>query len=171
MSNRTVVLDTETTGLGPDDQIIELAAVDLQGRVLFDRRLRPTVPIDPEAELVHGISMDSLEDAPQWPEIADQLRDILLGAHVVIYNSQFDLAMLCQTAAAFQDSARWINDLDVTCAMYMAADIYGSTNRYGTISLSNAVYAAGLTFTGQAHSALGDAQTTAELFNVMTRQG
>lgn len=171
MSNRTIVLDTETTGLGPYDQIIELAAVDLQGRTLFDMRLQPTVPIGPEAELVHGISMGSLEDAPKWPDIADQLREILLGSQVVIYNSQFDLAMLRQTAAAFQDSARWLNHLDVTCAMYMAAEIFGTTNRYGTISLANAVAAAGLQFIGKAHSALGDAQTTAALLDVMTKQG
>lgn len=170
MKNRVAVLDTETTGLGLDDQIIEMAIVDLHGVVLFDQSLRPTVPIDPEAEAVHGITMESLMTAPQWPGIANQLETVLRDKSVVIYNSPFDLAMLRQTAAAFDDPAPWIDELDVTCAMMIAADIYGPTNKYGTISLTNAVAAAGLQFVGKAHSALGDAQTTAILFDVMNRQ-
>jgi len=47
--------------------------------------------------------------------------------------------------------------------MSMAAKKYGSTNRYGTISLINAAHRAGIEFEGRAHSAMGDALTTLAL--------
>lgn len=59
MKNRYAIVDTETTGLGPDDQIVELAVAGLNGGALINRRLRPAVAINPEAALIHGISMVS----------------------------------------------------------------------------------------------------------------
>ncbi|HDY0906846.1 TPA: hypothetical protein RO451_005154 [Escherichia coli] len=38
---------------------------------------------------------------------------------------------------------------------------YGATNRYGTISLASAASQAGLTWEGQAHSAIADARMAA----------
>jgi len=61
----------------------------------------------------------------------------------------------------------WILGLDTECAMYRAADAFGATNQYGTISLINAAAAAGVEFQGKAHSAAGDAATTAELWRCM----
>ena len=44
-----VIVDTETTGLGADDQVIEVAVVDASGKVLVERLVRPTCPIHPRA--------------------------------------------------------------------------------------------------------------------------
>ena len=165
-----VVLDSETTGLGSSDQVIEIAVVDLQGNVLIDERIRPSVPIEPSAEEVHGISLASLQNALQWPDIAGRLKEVLVGKRVVIYNRKFDCGVLCQTAEAFSDQAAWIQDLEIVCAMAMAAETFGPTNRYGTISLTNAVAAAGLQFQGDAHSAVGDALTTAALYQNMIKR-
>mgnify|MGYP006445668973 CR=1 FL=1 len=72
-----VVLDTETTGLDHGDEIVEIAVVDAEGRTLLDERIRPSVPISPEAQAIHGITMESLADAPQWPDIAGKVRAVL----------------------------------------------------------------------------------------------
>ncbi|ECE6512185.1 hypothetical protein E0V31_09380 [Salmonella enterica subsp. enterica] len=45
--------------------------------------------------------------------------------------------------------------------MRLSARYYGATNRYGTISLASAASQAGLSWNGQAHSALADAVMTA----------
>lgn len=163
----TVFLDTETTGLEGNDQVVEIAVVDENGSVLFESYCRPTVPVDPGAQAVHGIGPDVLANAPEWPEIAAQVREALEGNTVVIFNAAFDTRILAQTAAAHGDHADWVHCLTTRCAMYRAADVYGATNRYGTISLINAAARAGIEFQGRAHSAAGDAATTALLWRTM----
>ncbi|MGS9092663.1 3'-5' exonuclease, partial [Salmonella enterica subsp. enterica serovar Infantis] len=51
------------------------------------------------------------------------------------------------------------------CAMRLAAGYYGSTQRYGTLSLASAVRQADLCWSGRAHSAVADAVMTARLLN------
>lgn len=171
-----VFLDTETTGLDNNAQVVEIAIVDSTGAVLFESYCRPTVPVDPGAQAVHGIGPEKLATAPAWPEIAEQVRAVLEGKRVVIFNSDFDTRMLQQTATAhtqgmgveaYDAAIKWILELETECAMYRAADVYGATNQYGTISLVNAAAAAGVEFQGRAHSAAGDAATTAALWRVM----
>jgi hypothetical protein len=53
-----------------------------------------------------------------------------------------------------------IGSLETICAMDMAAETFGATNRYGSISLADSAHAAGLDF-------IGDALTTAALYEMM----
>lgn len=154
------VLDTETTGLGSNDQIIEIAVCDTNGRVCYEQRISPSVPINPKAEEIHGISLDDLAECPKWPEIANDLQTLLTGKTVVIYNSNFDLDMLRSTSQAFQIDDAWLNTLNIRCAMELSVQAFGATNRYGTISLANAADAAGVSWPGEAHSAKVDALVT-----------
>ena len=64
-----VFLDTETTGLDDTAEVIEIAIVDAAGAVIFESYCRPTVPVDPGAQAVHGIGPEKLATAPAWPEI------------------------------------------------------------------------------------------------------
>lgn len=173
---RTVVLDTESTGLGDNAQIVEIAVVDEGGSPLFHSYCRPSIPVEPDAQAVHGISADLLATAPTWPEIVGHVRAVLEGSIVVIFNSAFDIRLLIQTTEAFADSfdkqaydetVAGFRSVNTECAMSHAAYVYGPTNRHGTISLKNAVAAAGIEFQGKAHSAVGDAATTAALWRAM----
>lgn len=162
-----VVLDTETTGIEDTDQIIEIAIVDYSGKTIMNTRLNPSTYIDPDAQAVHGISIDDLHGLHQYPDIEAELRDALKGKTIIIYNSDFDIRMLRQTALAFSRSVKWLEDLNTYCAMRQASKKYGATNRHGTISLSNAVIRSKCGWHGEAHSALGDALTTLELWKKM----
>lgn len=162
-----LVLDTETTGLAEKDQIIEIAICDREGRGLFESRVKPTVEIEQEAEDIHHISMKDLDSAPQWPDIEVDVKKLLESNHLIIFNSEYDLRMLKQTAAAFNSDTTWIDNLQTTCAMYLAADVFGATNKYGSISLANAMKAANVSWRGEAHSALADAQGTADVFKTI----
>lgn len=149
-------IDTETTGLESSDQVIELAVVNVLGQVLLETRLRPTVPIHPEAQGLHGISIESLTDAPTWPQVAKQLKQLLQGRAVVAFNHDFDSRLLLQTASTFGDDyASWRGTEH--CAMRLAVQAFGATNRHGSISLAAAVHEAGAEWTGKAHSAVTDA--------------
>lgn len=150
-------LDTETTGLGDAAQIVELAIVGVAGDVLFETRLRPSVPIEEGAQEVHGITDAELTDAPTWADVAADVEALLAGRPVIIYNAEFDLRLLEQTARAFGRSTEWLSTVDAKCAMRLAARAYGATNRYGTISLASAMCEAGTEWRGEAHSAAADA--------------
>ncbi len=159
-----LVLDTETTGLNGSDQVIEIAVVDKNGKVLLNTRLRPNVPINPEAQGIHGISAEQWIESPTWPDISTQLKAILENRTVIAFNSDFDSRILQQTANAFGDDY-WSWPVVECCAMNIAASAFRqwSPRSSGRISLRSAVMEAGIEWQGEAHSALGDALTTLEL--------
>lgn len=161
LSQDPVFLDTETTGLDAGAQALEIGLVNARGDLIYETRLKPTVSIDPAAAAVHGISEAMLADAPGWPDIAQQLQHHIDQRPLVIFNADFDMRILKQTAEAHNDPVSWLDTLTVYCAMRLAAGYYGPTNRYGTISLASAASQAGLNWSGRAHSAVADAVMTA----------
>ncbi|MDO2861527.1 3'-5' exonuclease [Escherichia coli] len=163
LDENPLFLDTETTGLDDQAQIIELAISDSQGTILLETKLRPSVSIDPEAEDVHGLTIEFLANAPTWPEVSDQVRKILCGRALVIFNADFDTRMFRQTATAYGEPVEWVSELKTHCAMYLAADAFGPTNRHGSISLADAVDFAGVTWRGAAHGAVADTLATVDL--------
>lgn len=93
-----LVFDVETTGLQKErDQIIELA---VQAGLDPDAprrcwRYRPSVPMDPESERVHGIGAADLAAEPPFLSHAAELHGMFTEAQVLIgYNVGFDLDML-----------------------------------------------------------------------------
>ncbi|HAF1611166.1 TPA: 3'-5' exonuclease, partial [Salmonella enterica] len=140
---------------------LEIGLVNACGDLIYETRLKPTVSIDPAAAAVHGISEAMLVDAPAWPDIAQQLQHHISRRPLVIFNADFDMRILKQTAAAHNDPSNWLDTLTVYCAMRLAAGYYGPTNRYGTISQASAASQAGLNWSGRAHSAVADAVMTA----------
>ncbi|HEP9579162.1 TPA: 3'-5' exonuclease [Pseudomonas aeruginosa] len=169
LATAPLVLDAETTGLGTEAQIIELAIADVDGNLLFNSRLRPTVPIEPGAADVHRIRAEELQHAPTWLEVAGKVKPLLAGRPIVTFNSEFDRRLLIQTANAFQDDHGWLATCQEHCAMGLAVAMYGATNRYGTISLAAAMSFAGVTWRGPAHSAAGDVLGTVDLLHAIAK--
>ncbi|WP_323839654.1 3'-5' exonuclease [Photorhabdus africana] len=161
LGQNPLFLDTETTGLGDKAEALEIGLTDVSGSVVFETRLKPTVAIEPQAAAVHGIDESALNGAHSWPDVAQQLRHAIGQRPLIIFNAPFDTRILKQTAAAHGDPADWLDDVTVHCAMKLAADYFGATNRYGTISLASASSQAALVWEGQAHSAIADAKMTA----------
>jgi len=160
-------LDSETTGLHSTAEVIEIAIIDKDGAVLVNQRIRPVHAIAAEATAIHGITDADLLHEPSWLECVGRIREILTGRLCVIFNKEFDLRLMAQSSTAHQCDTQWISDLDSICAMALSAEFYGSTNRYGTISLANAAHAAGVVWNGNAHSALADALATLDVVRQM----
>ncbi|MDL2342588.1 MULTISPECIES: 3'-5' exonuclease [Deinococcus] len=95
---RLAVLDTETTGF--HGEVIELGIVDAWGRTLFNERIRPSCPIEPGAQAVHGITDPDVQDCPSIAAFWPRLRDILSAHRIVIYNKAFDVPRLSDTLDA-----------------------------------------------------------------------
>jgi DNA polymerase-3 subunit epsilon len=97
---RQVVLDTETTGLEPEQghRVIEIGCVELVNRRKtgrkFHRYLRPDRLIDRAAQHVHGITDEFLAQQPRFAEVVDELLEFISGAELVIHNAAFDIAFL-----------------------------------------------------------------------------
>lgn len=97
---RQIVLDTETTGLDPEQghRIIEIGCVEMIERRLtgnvFHAYLQPDREIDAAAVEVHGITNEFLADKPRFDDIAGDLIGYLAGAELVIHNAPFDVGFL-----------------------------------------------------------------------------
>lgn len=123
-----LIVDTETTGLGYDDEIIQLAIVNLEGDVLFQSQFKPTVEIAPGAESVHGLSLESLADAPAFINLYPEIKNLLQGKALVAYNRDFDLRMIEQTCARYElPGIEWEK---FRCAMLAYAEYHGSWSEY-----------------------------------------
>ena len=130
-----LILDTETTGLGRQSEVIEVALINTRGEELLHRLALPLGGIPPDAARVHGLTMARLRQlgAVSWQEVHASLAPVLnAAALVLVYNAAFDRRLLQQTCAR--------NDLPTPavswrCAMndYAAwrRREYGATRGYG----------------------------------------
>jgi len=97
---RQVVLDTETTGLNPQEghRIIEIGCVELVNRRLtrnsFHVYINPDRIIDDGAIEVHGITNEFLLDKPRFEDIVDDYLAFTDGAELIIHNAPFDVGFL-----------------------------------------------------------------------------
>ena len=95
---RVIVFDCETTGIDfTKDQVIELCVQHGLDDTATSRvwRIKPSVPINPAAQAVHGISMADLEGCASFAAYADEIAQVFANAEVIIgYNLSFDIDML-----------------------------------------------------------------------------
>jgi DNA polymerase-3 subunit epsilon len=97
---RQIVLDTETTGLSPADghRIIEIAAIELENRKFTGKQfhfyINPLRDIEPEAQKVHGITSEFLQDKPLFHELVDEFIAFITDAELIIHNAPFDVGFL-----------------------------------------------------------------------------
>lgn len=155
-----LILDTETTGLGQDAEVIQIAAICGDGDVLLNNVLvRPTVSIPPEATRIHHITNEMVEGAPSFEEILPTLRNATRDRLLVIYNARYDLRVLAQSAR--HCPTRLLLDYSgVACAMLRYAEFYGEWDDYHQSFRWQKLQ-------GGDHSALGDCRATLALIHKM----
>ena len=93
-----IILDTETTGLHPEDgdELLQVSIIDYDKNVLFDRYIKPKFHSSwKEAEAVNHITPDMVRDAPTIDELRDELSVLINSADIIIgYNTPYDLRFL-----------------------------------------------------------------------------
>jgi len=162
-------LDTETTGLGPQDEIIEVCLLDAEGSVLLERLVRPKRPIPPDAVALHGITDAMVETAPTWAEVWPLLRDLLNARTVAVYNADFDARLLRQTQT-LHGLAEVVDTSGFFCLMHLYAQFRGewdsSRRSFRWQSLETARRQVGLDLPN-AHRARDDALLARALLHAM----
>ena len=169
---RQIVLDTETTGLEPEQghRVIEIAGVELVNRRLtgndFHRYLDPERESEAGALEVHGLSTEFLRGKPKFREIAGEFLDFVQGAELIIHNAAFDIAFLdreldlaglkpiSESCAGVVDTLRMARELHPgkRNALDALCERYGVDNSARTL-----------------HGALLDARLLGEVYLAMTR--
>ncbi|MGI9418200.1 MAG: DNA polymerase III subunit epsilon [Geminicoccaceae bacterium] len=105
---REIVLDTETTGLDPNDghRVVEIGGVELINHIptgrSYQEYINPERDMPAEAEKIHGISEAFLADKPVFAAIAEGFLEFLerdgqdepSPAVLVIHNAAFDMKFL-----------------------------------------------------------------------------
>jgi DNA polymerase-3 subunit epsilon len=97
---RSVLFDTETTGLDPakGDRVIEVAALELENDLPTGRHfhalIQPDRDIPEEAIRIHGITPQKLVGKPRFPEIVDDLLAFFGDGMLVAHNAPFDFGFL-----------------------------------------------------------------------------
>ncbi len=101
LKNPLIFFDLETTGINiASDRIVEISWLKIQpdGRETIQTELvNPTIPIDPQATAIHGISDEDVKDKPTFSEMARSLANDFEGCDFAGYNSnKFDIPLLAE---------------------------------------------------------------------------
>ncbi|MBX3494797.1 MAG: DNA polymerase III subunit epsilon [Parvibaculum sp.] len=120
---REIVLDTETTGLSPQDghRLVEIGCLELFNHVATGKFFHAY--LDPEREMpegalkIHGLTTDFLRGQPKFADKADEFLEFIGEDPLVIHNASFDMgfinAELKRIGRAALPMARAIDTLDI----------------------------------------------------------
>lgn len=100
MNKRLIMLDTETTGLKPEQghKLIEICAMEVINGVktgeIFHTYINPQRDVPYEAFKIHGISTEFLADKDIFAKVALKFIDFIKDGTLVIHNARFDVGFL-----------------------------------------------------------------------------
>lgn len=172
MSERQIILDTETTGIRVEDghRLIELGCVEMINRKLTGRHfhyyINPQREIEAGAFAVHGISTEFLSDKPLFLHIAKEFIEFIDGAELIIHNAPFDVGFLNHelglTKQGWKSIDRYCNVIDT---LPMARRIHvGQKNSLDALCKRYAIDNS----KRELHGALMDANLLAQVYLAMT---
>lgn len=167
-----LTLDTETTGLGEDAEIVEITVIDHEGQPLMNTLVKPARGSIPDEVInIHGITNEMVADAPLWADINDEFMRLIAGRTVVMYNAAYDSRLIMQSQLANGLEADPMTGTHIVCAMHGYAQMMGEydykrgkPNKW--FKLVDAAAHVGVTNQG-AHRALADCLMTLGVVKAM----
>ena len=159
------VVDVETTGLARDDRIISAAVYQLDARgEVQDHWYTPVNPRrDPGPVWIHGLTRETLSDAPLFPDIADAFAERLAGRVLVAHNAVFDWSMIAREFARAKTEAP-VRQRLCTIALSKELALPLANHKLETLAAHYGVVQQ------RAHHALDDARVLAEAFRPSLRR-
>jgi DNA polymerase-3 subunit epsilon len=159
-----VAFDVETTGFNKNDRIVEIGLVTFKNGQLLEEW---STLLNPQRDVgksnIHGITASMVSTAPLFEEVVNDIFRIMNGRVLVAHQFSFDARMLAQE----------LNRLDVDgnlgkgfCTLIASRNLLPGT----ADSLAATCEALGIE-TVDAHSALGDARMTMQIFQKLSDDG
>ncbi len=169
---RQIVLDTETTGLEPEQghRIIEIGCVELIDRkrtgAHFQAYVNPEREIDEGALEVHGITREFLDDKPTFADICEDFVEFVRGAELIIHNAPFDTSFLDDEFSRIPEADFRLHDI---CRIEDSLDLARRHHPGQRNSLDALCRRYGVDNTHRKlHGALLDAEILADVYLAMT---
>jgi len=169
---RQIFLDTETTGLDPNQghRVIEIAAVEMNNRQLtsnhFHTYLNPSREIDLAAQEVHGITLEFLQDKPFFKDVVSEFLDFLKDSEVIIHNAPFDVGFINMELGKISLDKLDKQPLTIFDSLKLAKEIRpGQRNNLDALCKAYDIDNTSRSF----HGALLDAQLLGDVYLGMTR--
>ncbi|MEM1081139.1 MAG: DNA polymerase III subunit epsilon, partial [Pseudomonadota bacterium] len=168
---RQIILDTETTGLEPEEghRIIEVGCLEMIDRRLtgrsFHEYINPERDVESGALSVHGLSNEFLQDKPRFAEVAGDLMDFIRDAELVIHNAPFDVGFLDAEFARLVEPVATHQLAEVLDTLQLAREIHpGQRVSLDALCKRYEVDNSNRTL----HGALLDAELLADVYLLMT---
>ncbi len=168
---RQIVLDTETTGLEPDEghRVIEIGAVEMVDRKKtgrhFHEYMKPDREVDAAAMEVHGISNTFLADKPEFSAVADAFLEFVDGAELIIHNAAFDISFIDYEFGLIKQNGALTQRCQVTDSLALARHLHpGQKNSLDALCRRYEVDNSAR----ELHGALLDAEILADVYLLMT---
>lgn len=160
-----ICLDTETTGLASDDEMLQISIIDGSGVVLFHELIQPMHKAEwPEAEAINAISPEMVAGKPTIDAFIPCVSDLLASAKLIIgYNVQFDQGFLQRAGI------EWPEDTPIFDVMLKFAEINLYYNEYPYQRLSACADFFGYKSEGRFHDSLEDVRATLFCYHAMTK--
>jgi len=169
---RQVVLDTETTGLEPEQghRIIEIGCIELRNRRpsgrSYHQYINPQRDLDPGAVDVHGLTAEFLADKPTFAEVVDDFLEFTSGAELIIHNAPFDIGFINNEFRLLEPSR---GDIETVCSVLDSLVLARKRHPGQRNSLDALCKRYGVDNSRrELHGALLDAQLLAEVYLAMT---
>ncbi len=167
---RYIVLDTETTGLDPDDghKIIEIGCVEILNRNVtsntFHKYINPNREIDIEASKIHGLTYNNLKDKPLFENIYEEFSYYISDSPIIIHNAPFDVGFLKKEYSFTSKTSNFLNN-EIIDSLKLARKISpGKKNTLDALCERYAIDNSDRTL----HGALLDAKLLAYVYLKMT---
>ena len=166
LRKRVIALDTETTGLDPADEILQISIIDDNGNILLDTLVHPYYHSTwADAERIHGISPDMVAGAPYPHELLPTIKTIFSETFLLIgYNTDFDLGFL-QNWGLHPFNIQVVDVMQEFADYYAVHDDPYDRNRYYKLTFCADYF--GYTWPGSAHNSLHDAMATLHCYKRM----
>ena len=95
-----IFLDTETTGLSPNDshRIVEIACIETKELIptkkIFHKIINPQRDVPDDAFKIHGFSTEFLKNKETFDKVAFEFLEFIKDKKIIIHNASFDLSFL-----------------------------------------------------------------------------
>ncbi|EGI0192176.1 hypothetical protein IFY83_004098 [Salmonella enterica] len=117
-----LIIDTETTGLDNNAEVIEIAIINMHGDVLLNSLVKPTCSIPAAVTKINNITDEMVADAPLWHDVFPVILNIIDGKKWLAWNSKFDARLIIQTGII----TGYFEDLPASKILDIAAKINNS---------------------------------------------